>query len=45
MPYRHAPLPPADIVEILAEEYHFRRVARPQFAGGVYLVDGVDDAG
>ncbi len=45
IPYRHAPLPPAEIVAILAEEHHFRRIGRPYFAGDVYLVDGVDDAG
>jgi hypothetical protein len=45
MPRHHAPLPPAEIVAILLEEYQFRRVGRPQFAGGVYLVEGVDDAG
>ena len=42
--YRQAPLPPAEIVAILAEEHHFRRIGRPYFAGDVYLVDGVDDA-
>jgi hypothetical protein len=45
IPYRHAPLPPAEIIAILAEEHHFRRTGRPYFAGDVYLVDGVDDAG
>jgi len=45
IPYRHAPLPPAQIVAILAGEHHFRRIGRPYFAGDVYLVDGVDDAG
>jgi len=43
--YRHAPLPPAEIVAILAGEHDFRRIGRPYFAGDVYLVDGVDDAG
>ena len=45
IPYRHAPLPPAEIVAILAGEHDFRRIGRPYFAGDVYLVDGVDDAG
>ena len=40
-----APLPPDDIIDILHEDYGFRRVGRPQFAGRVYVVDGVDRRG
>ncbi len=42
---RAAPLPPTDISDILFDDYRFRQVGRPQFAGRVYVVDGVDRAG
>lgn len=42
---RAAPLPPTDISDILLDDYRFRQVGRPQFAGRVYVVDGVDRAG
>jgi len=42
---RAAPLPPTDISDILFDDYRFRQVGRPQFAGQVYVVDGIDRAG
>ncbi|MCX7323893.1 MAG: hypothetical protein NTZ14_05535 [Hyphomicrobiales bacterium] len=42
---RAAPLPPTDISDILFDDYRFRQVGRPQFAGRVYVVDGIDRAG
>jgi hypothetical protein len=42
---RRAPLPPDEIVDILAETYRYRRIGQPQFADHMYVVDGVDRTG
>lgn len=42
---RPAPLPPGVIVELLVNDHRFRRVNRPQFAGHLYVVEGVDRTG
>jgi hypothetical protein len=42
---RPAPLPPREIAGILADDYRYRRVGQPQFAGHMYVVDGIDRTG
>lgn len=42
---RPVPLPPDEISDIMVEDHRYRRVGRPQFAGHIYVVDGVDRTG
>jgi hypothetical protein len=42
---RPAPLPPGDIIDIMADNHRYRRVGQPQFAGHMYVVDGIDRHG
>lgn len=42
---RTAPLPPGEIIDVLADDHRYRRVGQPQFAGHIYVVDGIDRTG
>jgi hypothetical protein len=44
-PWRSAPLHPAEIVDILIEDYGFQAVRRPRFTGPIYVAEGVDRRG
>ncbi|MGL4439270.1 MAG: hypothetical protein ACRCUE_08370 [Bosea sp. (in: a-proteobacteria)] len=42
---RPAPLPPGDIIDIMADDHRYRRIGQPQFAGHMYVVEGIDRHG